>query len=88
MLPLPSLLQVLLNAEPLSAKLCAYLLDIRAAAVPWFMTQGEVITLHLFNVSLTSLLTLVHGVLAQLLPIVPLPSGVQIVRHGVIHTSV
>ena len=88
MLPLPSLLQVLLNAELLSVKLCAYPLDTRAVAVAWFLTQGEVITLHLFNVSLTSVLTLVPFVLTQLPLIVTLPSGVQTFRHGVIHASV
>ena len=51
--PLPSLLQVLPHVELLSVKLSAYLFDTRAAAVPWFLTQGEVITLHLRNVSLT-----------------------------------
>ena len=51
--PLPSLLQVLPNAEPLSMKLCAYPSDTRAAAVPWFLTQGEVSTSHLRNISHT-----------------------------------
>ena len=72
-LPLPSLLQVLPDAEPLSVKICAYPFDTIAAAIPWFLTQVEVSTLNLCNVSLTAVLTLVPVVLEHLPPIVLLP---------------
>ena len=86
--PLPSLLQVLPNAEPLSVKLCAYPFDTRASSAPWFLTQVEVSTLHLCNVSLTSFLTPVHVFLAHLPPIILIYGGVWNLRHGVIHASV
>ena len=88
MFPLPSILQLLPNAEPLSVKLRAYPFDTRAAAVPRFLTQGEVSTSHLRNVNLTAVLTLVPVVLTHLPPIILLPSGVRTVRHGVIHAPV
>ena len=54
-------------------KICAYPFDTIAAAIPWFLTQVEVSTLNLCNVSLTAVLTLVPVVLEHLPPIVLLP---------------
>ena len=85
--PLQSLLQVLPNSEPLNVKFLSYLFVTRAVAVPWFLTQGEVSTLYLRNVSITAVLTIVHIVLAHLPPIVRLPCGVRTIHHGVIHAS-
>ena len=86
--PLPSILQVLLNAEPLRAKLRAYLFDTRVAEVPWFLTQGEVKTSHLRNFSLTPVLTIFPDFFSHLPTIVLLPSCLKTVHHGVIQTLV
>ena len=88
MFPLPSILQLIPNAEPLSVKLRAYMFNTRAATVPWFLAQGEVSTLYLRNVSLVAVLTLVPVVLSHLLPIVLLPGDVWTICQGGIHVSV
>ena len=82
------LYQVLPNVEPLSVKLRSYPFYTRAAAVPWFLTQDKLSPLHLRNVSLTAVFTLVHVVLAHRPPIVLLLGGIWTVPRGVIHALV
>ena len=81
--PLSCIIQLLQDAEPLSAKLFAYLINTRAAEFPRFPTQGEVNNSHLRNVNIVAVLTLSPVVPAHPYPIVIITGGVRTFRRGV-----